>query len=60
MITFETEEDFEVAVLQVIRDNLGIDTGYGEYGDGGRSIKLVINYHETISSTTLPTPTIGY
>lgn len=67
MITFETEEDFENAVMEVLVKRLYVsvntsDAGY--YSSDGKMIEVAINDNLggciTESSVSLPTPTLQY
>ena len=67
MIKFETEEDFEDAVMAVLAKRLEVsvntsDAGY--YSSDGKMIEVAINDNLggciTNNSTSLPTPTLQY
>lgn len=63
MITFETQEDFEEAVLEIIKKRLVIRTGSGDRPNVYLSICRWNDYthsDDSFTSDSLPTPKLRY
>jgi len=65
MITFETKEDFENAVIDIIKTRLRVSTGY-DCGERTLDLSICRWTHDDVpdddqfARTDLPTPSIRY